>query len=61
MTVHDEVVKWLEALDDYVSKSKEWNTDGIWVCESHPMMPHCEGYSFDCKCGGPGMAPIGCL
>ena len=52
-----EMVKWLNILLDYADGTKKWDTGGVWVCESHPRIPWGMGYSFDCKCGGPGMPP----
>ena len=53
-----EMEDWFKELLSYV-RGKIWNTGGIWVCESHPLMPHEQGLSFDCKCGGGvGMPPI---
>lgn len=56
--LHEEMVEWLELLMEYATGKKKWDTGGIWVCESHPLLPSEHmGYSFDCKCGAPGMPP----
>ena len=53
-----EMLNWLKELESY-ARGRKWNTGGIWVCESHPLMPHGQGLSFDCKCGGGvSMPPI---
>jgi hypothetical protein len=50
-----EMIDWLGELEKY-ARGKKWDTDGIWVCESHSLMPYEQGLSFDCKCGvGVGM------
>lgn len=53
-----EMIEWLKILLLYIEGKKKWDTGGPWVCESHPLMPHDKGYSFDCKCGAPGMGPF---
>jgi hypothetical protein len=52
-----EMLDWLNELENY-ARGKKWDTGSIWVCESHSLMPHEQGLSFDCKCGGGvGMPP----
>ena len=55
-----EMIDWLNMMKDY-AEGKKWDTGGPWVCESHPLMPHDGGYSFDCDCGGCGMPPFTCF
>ena len=53
-----EMLNWLKELESY-ARGRKWNTGGIWVCESHSLMPHEQGLSFDCRCGGGvGMPPV---
>lgn len=58
MAENNELTKWLKELGLFANGTKNWNTGEIWVCESHRLMPFEMGYSFDCKCGGPGMPPM---
>ena len=53
----NEHIKWLKELLLYAEGKKKWDTSKIWVCECHSLMPFNMGYSFDCKCGCPGMPP----
>jgi len=53
-----EMMNWLFLLAEYATGKKKWDTEGLWVCESHPTMPFEQGLSFDCKCGAPGMPPF---
>jgi len=51
------MIQWLLKLLEYATGQLEWDTGGIWVCESHPCTPFEMGTDFDCKCGGPGEPP----
>lgn len=55
---YKDVMNWFLKLKAYAEGNIKWDTNGIWVCESHPLMPFEQGLSFDCQCGGPGMSPI---
>ena len=50
--------EWLDKLEQYLLGKKQWKCGVDWVCEYHPLLPYEMGYSFDCKCGGPGMPPL---
>jgi len=52
-----EMNSWFEKLMPFLAGEKKWDTGCLWVCESHPMIPFDMGYTFDCKCGAPGMSP----
>ncbi len=54
----DDMEGWLSRLLEYAEGKIKWDTGRLWVCENHPRLPWGMGYSFDCKCGGPGMPPF---
>ena len=58
MEDQQEMIDWLKTLLGYADGTKRWDTGGIWVCETHPLMPW-DGAdtSFNCECGGAGMPP----
>ncbi len=55
--MNKEMNKWFGELMPFLTGEKKWDTGCLWVCESHPMMPYGQGYTFDCNCGAPGMSP----
>lgn len=54
--MNKESLKWLSKLLCYPLLN--WDTSGIWVCETHPLMPFEGCETFACKCGGAGRPPI---
>lgn len=56
--MNKEMNQWFGELMPFLTGEKKWNTGCLWVCESHPMMPCEQGYTFDCDCGAPGMSPF---
>ena len=55
--MNEEMNKWFGELMPFLTGEKKWDTGCIWVCESHSLLPFDMGYTFDCKCGAPGMSP----
>lgn len=53
------IIKWLKTLLGYADGTLKWDTGCDFVCEGHPFSPSETGLPFDCKCGAPGMQPLG--
>lgn len=59
MPKYSEQVTWLKQILLHGTGEQQWDTSGVWVCETHPLVPFDNsGIDFQCLCGGAGMPPI---